>query len=187
MDRVEALTQGYWLARELLDARPLGALRREILAYCARRGWLDGRRGFRHDDAEFIELQVEAQASAGLAEVRAHPRLRAAAAELLGGPAIGGQGDVCRVVFPNAPEFTTPAHKDEDYLKRGEPVWTAWIPLADCPKRQGGLSVSTDGTEWEEFNFKAGDVLWVNARTLHKALDNVSEEVRVSVDLRFRK
>jgi ectoine hydroxylase-related dioxygenase (phytanoyl-CoA dioxygenase family) len=205
MDRVEALTQGYRMTRGLLDAPPLLDLRSEILACCARRSWLEGRRGFRHGDAGFIELQREAQSLAGFAELRADPRLRAIAEELLGRPAIDRQGDVCRVVFPHAPEYTTPPHQDEFYLKRAAPVWTAWIPLADCSKSQGGLAVSPgsgalgvlphdgecgvdaipSGCTWEEFDFRAGDVLWVHSFTLHKALHNETDEVRVSVDLRF--
>ena len=104
---------------------------------------------------------------------------------------------MCRVLFPGAPEFATPAHRDQTYLKRAGEVWTAWIPLGDCPRRQGSLAVLPRSNRlglaaavrrvprWRSFDFAAGDVLFVHALTLHRALVNRSAEIRVSVDYRY--
>ena len=203
VDRVETVTRrralecGYWFARGLLDAPPLTALRAQVLGISARRGWLEGRRGFANDSAEFYQLQMEAQSLAAFDALRRDARLRAALEELLGGAVRDRQGDVCRVVFPGAGEFATPAHRDQTYLKRADEVWTAWIPLGDCPRRQGSLAVLPRSNRlglaaavprvprWRSLDFAAGDVLFVHALTLHRALVNRSAEIRVSVDCRY--
>ena len=203
VDRVEALTRrralesGYWFARGLLDAERLAALRGQVLAICARRGWLEGRRGFPHDSAELHQLQLAAQSLEAFDALRSDVRLRAALKDLFGGAVRDRQGDVCRVVFPGAPEFDTPAHRDQAYLKRADEVWTAWIPLGDCPRRQGSLAVlpksnrpdlmdaAPRGARWRRFDFAAGDVLFVHSMTLHRAPANRSAEIRVSVDCRY--
>ena len=199
MDGVETLTRrralecGYWFKRRLLDPAKLLELRRQVLEICDRRGWLAGRSGFAHDAPEFVQLQVEVQALAEFEALRADSGLRLALAELLGGEVRDRQGDVCRLLFPDAPEFTTPPHRDQTYLKREDEVWSAWIPLGDCPRSQGSLAVLprsnhdglAPGARWRGFDFAAGDVLFVNSLTLHRALVNRSAEIRISVDLRF--
>lgn len=203
VDRVETLTRrralerGYWFAHGLLDAPPLKALRGQVLEICTKRGWLEGRRGFAYDSPEFQQLQVEVHSLAAFDALRSDPRLRAALQELLGGAVRDRQGDVCRILFPGAPEFTTPPHRDQTFLKRADPVWSVWIPLADCPRRQGSLAVlprsnrlepvaaPPRGARWRRFDFAAGDVLFVHSMTLHRALENRSAEIRVSVDYRY--
>jgi ectoine hydroxylase-related dioxygenase (phytanoyl-CoA dioxygenase family) len=203
VDRVEALTRrralecGYWFAHGLLDVPPLLALRGQVLEICARRGWLEGRRGFANDSPEMIQLQMEAHSLTGFDALRRDVRLCAALEELLGAAVRDRQGDVCRVMFPCAPEFATPAHRDQTYTNRTDDVWTAWIPLGDCPRRQGSLAVlprsnrpglaaaAPGGARWRSFDFAAGDVLFVHALTLHRALVNRSAEIRVSVDYRY--
>jgi diadenosine tetraphosphatase ApaH/serine/threonine PP2A family protein phosphatase len=203
VDRVETLTRrralerGYWFARGLLDAPPLTALRGQVLEICARRGWLEGRRGFAHDSPEFPQLQLEVHSLPAFDALRRDARLRAALEELLGGAVRDRQGDVCRLLFPAAGEFTTPPHRDQTYMQRADAVWTAWIPLADCPRRQGSLAVLPrsnrlglgnavpPGARWQRFDFAAGDVLFVHSLTLHRSLVNRSAEIRVSVDYRY--
>jgi len=191
--RRRALDRGYWFQRRLLAPAKLADLRCQALEVCTRRGWLDGRRGFAYDAPEFVQLQVEVQTLASFDTLRADPRMRAALEILLGGTVRDRQGDVCRLLFPGAPEFTTPAHRDQTFLKREDEVWSAWIPLGDCPSMQGSLAVlprsnhavPPPGSRWRRFDFSAGDVLFVNSLTLHRALPNRSAEIRVSVDFRF--
>ena len=203
VDRVETLThrraleRGYWFARGLLDAPPLTALCAQVLGICARRGWLEGRRGFANDSPEFLQLQLEVHSLPAFDALRRDARLRTALEELLGGAVRDRQGDVCRLLFPAAPEFTTPPHRDQTHMKRADAVWTAWIPLGDCPRRQGSLAVLPRsnqlglgnavprGARWRRFDFAAGDVLFVHSLTLHRALVNRSAEIRVSVDYRY--
>jgi hypothetical protein len=191
--RRRALDRGYWFKRGLLDPVQLADLRRQVLEVCTRRGWLAGRRGFAYDAPEFIQLQVEVHTLPAFEALRSDPRLRSALETLLGGAVRDHQGDVCRLLFPGAPEFTTQAHRDQTFLKRPDELWSAWIPLAACPRSQGSLAVLPRSNQpapppraqWRRFDFNAGDVLFVNSLTLHRALPNRSTDIRVSVDFRF--
>jgi hypothetical protein len=202
MDRVDgvenlirrrALDCGYWFKRRLLDPTKLSGLRGQVLEICTRHGWIEGRRGFAHNAPEFVQLQVAVQTLPAFDSLRADIRMRSALKSLLGGEVRDRQGDVCRMLFPGALEFTTAAHCDDTYLKRDDEVWSAWIPLADCPRSQGSLAVLPrsnhlavpPSARWRLFDFAAGDVLFVNSLTLHRALPNRSTEIRVSVDMRF--
>ena len=80
-----------------------------------------------------------------------------------------------------------------------------WIPLGDCPRRLGGLAVSPgsqrrglfehgegttgaavrDDERWASTDYRCGDVLLFSALTLHRALPNESDDVRLSVDFRY--
>ena len=196
--------RGYWLRRGLLDSARVSTLAVEVTAICDRRGWLTGRRGFAWDAPEFAELQVEVQMLPLFAQVRDDPRLLQAAARLLGGPARAQQGDVCRVLFPDAPEFSTPPHQDQYFFKRTDEFWGAWVPLGPCSRQQGSLAVvsgsrrwgvlphpesicqiPSDRPRWREFDFRAGDVLFVHSLTIHKSLPNQSRKLRISIDCRY--
>jgi hypothetical protein len=186
MDRMEALTRGYWLRRALLRREPLEALRRDIERA--------------HPGKELTVWQADVQCLPGFAAVRDDSTLRAAFETLFGGPVASQQGDICRVAFPGD---ATPAHQDQFFMKREDEVWAAWIPLADCSRHQGSLAVvskSRDGgllphdpsgtamlprgTRWRTFNFRVGDVLFFHALTVHRTLVNHGPGPRISVDFR---
>ncbi len=134
------------MARGLLDPAPLAALRQQVLEICAGHG------AFAPNSPEFLQLQIAAQSLPAFEALRTTPPLRDAVQLLLGGPPLDRQGDVCRVMFPHAPECTTGPHRDQDYLKRPDDVWIAWIPLAACPREQGSVAVVTrPGTRWRHF------------------------------------
>lgn len=197
LNRQRATERGYRFVRGLVDPRLVMALRAQVLQICARRGWLKGRRGFAYDAPEFVELQVEVHSLDAFHALRSDPRLRAAMEEVLGGAMRDRQGDVCRILFPGAPEFATSPHQDQTFLKRPDEVWSAWIPLGDCPPRQGSLAVVPRsnrlglvsampcGLRWRSFDFAAGDVLFIHPLTIHRALVNRSEDIRVSLDFRY--
>ena len=205
VDGMEAIRRrGYWFRRGLLNVTQVSALAAEVTAICERRGWLVGRRGFGWGEPEFAQLQVEVQMLPGFAELREDPQLLECAERLLGKPPRAQQGDVCRVLFPQAPEFTTPPHQDQYFFTRADEFWAAWIPLAECRRRQGSLAVVSGSRQggvlphkdsvcalpsghsrWREFDFRAGDVLFVHSLTVHKSLANRSGGVRISIDCRY--
>src|SRR5580698_9318773 len=106
VDGVEAIRRrGYWFRCGLLDADRVSALGARVTAICRQHGWLEGRRGFPWEEAEFAQLQAEVQGLAEFTELREDQRILEVAARLLGGHPRFNQGDICRVLFPNAPEF----------------------------------------------------------------------------------
>ncbi|GAB3935493.1 phytanoyl-CoA dioxygenase family protein [Kribbella albertanoniae] len=96
-------------------------------------------------------------------------------------------------------------------------VLSAWIPLGDCPVSRGGLtylershhrvladeetlklpaaSITADlpalaeqyDANWLVTDYAAGDVVIHTAHTIHAALDNVSDVMRLSTDIRYQR
>jgi ectoine hydroxylase-related dioxygenase (phytanoyl-CoA dioxygenase family) len=216
-----AIAQGYLYVRDLAPLTKVRQLRAHVLAQCARRGWLDDdasrSRAVAHVDAArsatreaLLELQGDVQIVPVFAELRGDAAIVSVLEAVFDAPAGGGHGDVCRLAFPADLERTTRPHQDHFYTRGTRPLWTAWIPLDDCPPALGGLKVlpgshsrgllSHDGGQGEErfieldddaawagTSFRAGDVLFVNALTVHGARPNLtSNRIRLSVDYRYR-
>ena len=111
---------------------------------------------------------------------------------------------------PHTPEFTTPPHQDHYYVRGSTELWTAWLPLDDCPAEQGGLAVLPrshtrgllphagegpgrqgatvpDDSEWATSDYACGDVLLFHCLTVHRALHNLTlNRLRISVDYRYQ-
>lgn len=118
--------------------------------------------------------------------------------------------NVVRVFFPHADRFTTRAHQDYATVRGAHETYTAWVPLGDCPQVLGGLQlVPTShlgglcptrpvpdgvGTEacgdfssrWLGGDFHAGDLLIFHSLTVHRALPNRTNQLRLSVDYRYQ-
>ena len=108
--------------------------------------------------------------------------------------------------------LTTPMHHDIFFYPGVPSVLTAWMPLMDIDRSMGGLLLAA-GTHkkdlgadlyqlempsrtpylpdsvaddiWLRSDFHPGDVLIFMGRLAHKALPNVSNKVRLSVDCRY--
>ena len=108
--------------------------------------------------------------------------------------------------------LTTPMHNDIFFYPGVPSVLTAWIPLMDIDQSMGGLLLAAgthkkdlgadvyelempsrtpylpdsvaDGV-WLRSDFHPGDVLIFMGRIAHKALPNISNKVRLSVDCRY--
>jgi hypothetical protein len=219
--RARAAELGYLFMRGLLRPTLVHALRLGVLTLCARRGWLADetpvergivRPGVRVGayDADFTALQVEVYGLAEFRAVRMDDTLLGVLARLFGEPARAERGDICRIKSPAAPEFTTPPHQDNFFLRGSARMWTAWVPLGHCPPTLGGLAVlpgshrdglrSHEGPRedcrgvavpsdavWAGSGYRCGDVLLFNALTVHRARPNVTtERLRVSADFRYQ-
>jgi hypothetical protein len=202
-----ALEQGFAFVPGCVDPDLARGLGDEVRAICRRRGWMPPEMaGFGYDSPDFLELQREVHQLDALDTLRRSPGIRYALRDVLGDECLDRQGDVCRVVFPQAaPPFVTRAHQDQFFLRRPDDVWAVWVPLGDCPRTMGPLVVwpgshlrgllphqgeagcesSCDEADWAEFDLACGDALLVHKLTVHRALPNVSQAIRVSIDLRF--
>ena len=48
---------------------------------------------------------------------------------------------ILRTIFPNAIEHTTPPHQEYYFIHGSKQTWTAWIPLGDCSRALGSLTL----------------------------------------------
>jgi hypothetical protein len=116
-----------------------------------------------------------------------------------------------RNIFPDRLQYTTKAHQDYPNVQGTPEVYTAWIPLIDCPPEVGGLQVArgshtlgvlefgigygAGGIEildpldgrWTGGPMCAGDVLVFHSLTVHKGIENRSSRLRMSIDCRYQR
>ena len=132
---------------------------------------------------------------------------------LLGPSAFPHPLSIARLVFPDNQDWSTPPHQDFPNNQGTAELYASWIPLSDCPGnmgplailkgsnhlgllplefslgdgfRQASLPIEAHALEWVGSDFKLGDVLIFHSYTVHRALPNNSDRMRISVDYRFQ-
>ncbi|MFT3766296.1 MAG: phytanoyl-CoA dioxygenase family protein [Minicystis sp.] len=139
------------------------------------------------------------------------PRLLAALRAMLGAEVLVHPRNIARAVGPGTARFTTPPHQDHWYIGGTPDVWTAWVPVGDCPDEFGGLAVLPGshkagllprrpaegaggsgvdadlGATWAWEPLAAGDALLFHSLTVHQARDHRSQRLRLSLDMRFQR
>lgn len=122
---------------------------------------------------------------------------------------------LARITFPQSFSETTPAHQDYHYIRGTLETYTMWLSCGDCPNELGGLAVLEEshrlgfiehvkgsgmggfgipaetldatGLRWLSIDYKAGDALIFHSLTVHKAIDNRTEDrMRLSMDFRYQ-
>jgi hypothetical protein len=146
-----------------------------------------------------------------LHRLRIHPIVTGLFTRIFGEPALAHPMFVQRNIFPltDGFDFTTGAHQDRVHIG-GATSYAMWMPLGDCPREKGALAVAAGshargildtkvgsgaggmdiavpipGT-WVTGAFEAGDALIFQDVTVHKALPNLTSEIRMSFDARFQ-
>lgn len=186
MDRLEiARREGFLHWPGLFAPAAIEDLCALVLPFCA--------------DFDFIRLQCAVTVAPAFDRLRYHSPLLEFLELLLGGPVQSQQGDICRVIFPGAPELATPPHQDEFYLRAGSECWIVWTPLTDCPLDMGPLALSPashrfglldripDDLPWWSSPLRSGDALLFHHLTVHRALPNLGLQPRLSIDCRYRR
>jgi len=117
---------------------------------------------------------------------------------------------IARVSFPRS-DFTTPPHQDFRYIQGTTDAFTVWIPLGPCPVELGGLrvlrgsqdsgllptitakgagglavEVDDDHPDWATIDYRPGDAIVFHSLTVHGAIPNSSDRLRLSVDYRYQ-
>jgi len=141
------------------------------------------------------------------------PRLGALLAALLGGPVLPHPRIIARCIFPASqrPEGRTTAHQDFVHVQGALETYSVWIPIGDCPRAHGGLEVAVGshrrgildsklaagpgGMEvadpltgsWASADYRLGDVVVFHSLTVHRALPNRTDRLRLSCDTRFQR
>lgn len=205
----------------LVPAGAVEALRGVVLEACRARGFLakdapPGDAAARPgvglggpDDARWIAFLADVLPREEFRSLGRHAALLRVLEILMPGGFVAGRGDVCRLVSPDARDHMTAPHQDRSYVPGSGPLWTAWLPVVDCPRSVGPLAVlpgshrlgllphAGDGAGRRGIALPAGmvlaasdlapgDVLFFSGLTVHGALPNVSpDRLRISVDYRF--
>lgn len=197
------------------------ALREVALAVADDLGWLDraaprsagvavaGVALGAYDDPRWVELLTRVMSHPAFFDLRDDAGLARVLSVLFAGPPKPAVGDLVRVVSGDDERHTTLAHQDRAYVLGEGALWTAWLPLGECPKTLGplavlpgshrrgllphagdadwrkGVTVAADA-EWAASDLVAGDVLLFSGLTVHRALPHRGgRRLRLSADFRF--
>lgn len=211
--------EGLLFFRGLLPRDRVLAVRERSLRALDRAGWLadpeDARPGSRvvnEGDEDFFDVYRDLQAGQVFHELAHDPALTDIVRRVVGGELLVHPRKIARISFPDNPRGTTPPHQDYRYIQGTTDVFTAWIPLGDCPPDLGGLrvlrgshrrglipaiwredlavgiEVETDDTDpdWATASYQPGDVIVFHSLTVHGALPNRTDRLRLSADYRYQ-
>jgi len=212
---------GYLFLPGLLPRGDVAALQRQIGAIARDAGWLRRDRavedavadlsGFCVDpDPTYLTTLRRINRLEDYHALKHHPVLIDLFERMLGDAILPHPRVLMRNIFPGREEYTTKAHQDFPNVQGTTEVYTAWIPLIDCPMQAGPLQVAVgshtagvydfdiaggaggieikdplDG-RWVSGDFVAGDVLLFHSMTVHKGVPNRSERLRMSMDVRYQ-
>jgi ectoine hydroxylase-related dioxygenase (phytanoyl-CoA dioxygenase family) len=140
-----------------------------------------------------------------------HPALRKIMEMLIGDQVLIHPKPIGRLIFPDCERLVVHAHQDYEFMGGDPEFFTVWISLHDCPIEAGPLQILEGshrfgvlhherdnlhvpeiqdgvlaGEEWVGGRVNAGDVLIFHSLTVHAALPNRSECLRISLDCRFQ-
>ncbi len=228
---VEALRRkmdedGFGLFRGLIPRDEVLELRRLILRMFEARGWIlpgtDPEEGIVDPSID----EVESYASNG-ADKRAyqdvyrmkefhqlahHPAIVGLCEKIFGESVFVHPRNIARLMAPHREAAPTPPHQDYIYIQGTRTTYTCWLPLGDCPRELGGLSLMR-GThkldilpvrdaagaghrtvvldevdhDWVEGDLAAGDAILFHSHTVHRSLPNLTRDrVRLSCDYRYQ-
>ena len=217
---------GFGLFRGLVPKDEVLELRRLILRMFDARGWLlpgtDPEEGIVSPSID----EVESYASNG-ADKRAyqdvyrmkefhqlahHPAIVGLCEKIFGEPTFVHPRNIARLMAPHREAAPTPPHQDYIYIQGTRTTYTCWLPLGDCPRDLGGLSLmrgthkldilpvrSASGAghrsvvldevdhDWVEGDLEAGDAILFHSHTVHRSLPNLTRDrVRLSCDYRYQ-
>ena len=225
--RQQMADDGFLFFRGLLPADEIVALRRNILQICDNHGWIapgaelmDGIADPSADAMEPFcgvgvppEAYGDVQCLESFHRLAHNPRLVAMLGQLFDETVLVHALKIARLMIPAKGNAPTPAHQDHIFIQGTKTVYTCWMPLGDCPRELGGLSVlrgshklgvlpvrAAEGAggrhvildndvdqEWFQSDFNVGDVLVFHSLTVHKSIPNLTENrIRLSVDYRYQ-
>jgi len=213
---------GYLFLPGLLPAADVAAVQHQIGEIARDAGWLRpdlpvesaiaDPSGFCVDpDPTYLRTLRQINRLEDYHALKHHPALIGLFERILGGPILPHPRVLMRNIFPAREEFTTKAHQDFPNVQGTAEVYTAWMPLIDCPMDVGPLQVAVGshlagvydfgiaggagGIEisnplagrWVSGAFAVGDVLLFHSMTVHKGVPNRSNRLRMSMDVRYQR
>jgi len=155
--RRRAATDGFLFIKGLLPRAVVLQLRQEVLAVCARFGWMRNDTPISEGRCNLSAVGTlpAAAVSGGIppaayADVQRlerfhtiahHPNILAFYRELFGTEVFPHPRNIARVMLPHPGVKPTPPHQDYIHIQGTPNTWTLWFPLGDCPRELGGLAM----------------------------------------------
>ncbi len=149
--RSRADREGYLFLRRLVDREPILKVRRDIASTLQDAGWIDAGRDPSEANTchpariagtdEHKPVYDRVQKLKSFHSLAHNYALFRIARVLLCPDVLLHPSNIARFIFPNSLDYTTPAHQDFILIQGSPNVWTAGIPLDDCPYDLGGLSL----------------------------------------------
>ena len=164
-------------------------------------------------EEEYFEVYDQVQRLQDFHALPHQPAMMDVMRTLLGDTAFPHPLSIARLVFPDNQAWSTPPHQDF-FNNQGTPeLYAGWIPLSDCPTSMGSLAIlegsqklgklpmeyalgagyrQTSLTDdcralnWAAGDFKLGDVIIFHSLTVHRALNNRTNQMRISADYRYQ-
>lgn len=213
---------GYLFIKGLIPPQDIAALRAQTIAIVTDAGWLksdtppdaaiaDPARACVDPEPAYLAVYKPMYRLEALHDIAHHPAVLDALAAMAGGPVLPHPRLILRNVFPQRPDYTTPAHQDFPHIQGTPETYSVWVPLGDCPLDQGGLTIA-EGTHregvlpfrvssgaggmevadpyegrWVAGDFAMGDAILFHSMVVHKALPNITDKLRQSVDNRYQR
>jgi hypothetical protein len=168
-------------------------------------------RAVEEGSAGFFGAYTSIQSTEAFHALAVRPELLALAERLLGEPAFAHPAHICRIAPPSPGANPTPIHQDYRFIQGCIDTLTTWLPLSDAPPEIGGLRVfagsprlgvlpvkASDGPgmmraeadedhpEWRTTTYRPGDVLLFSSLTVHGAMPNKTNQLRLSADFRYQ-
>ncbi|MFK8049912.1 MAG: phytanoyl-CoA dioxygenase family protein [Halioglobus sp.] len=164
-------------------------------------------------EEDYFEVYDQVQRLQDFHALPHHQALGEVMRALLGPSAFPHPLSIARLVFPDNQDWSTPPHQDFPNNQGTSELYASWIPLSDCPgnmgplailegsnrlgllplefslgdgHRQASLPAEAQSLDWVGGDFTLGDVIIFHSHTVHRALPNNSERMRLSVDYRFQ-
>jgi ectoine hydroxylase-related dioxygenase (phytanoyl-CoA dioxygenase family) len=229
--RTRAAEDGYLFFKKLIPDIDIRAVRADILQVVERHGWLQpeqhelggslNREAFagipesdmRTDIGVTHTMYDDVQKLESMHRLPHHPTILACFERIFGTQVLVHPRHIVRMITSHPAMVPTPQHQDYPLIQGTVATWTAWIPLGDCPRAMGGLTVlrashrggylpvqtaqgagqiaaqlcPTDPPDWAVADYEAGDVLAFPCFTVHRALPAViSDQIRLSLDARYQ-
>ena len=214
---------GYLFFRELLPKEVLEPVRLTWLAIAQEAGWVKSETPIKEAIADLNGFCVEPQAPymaimykvythPAFHAIQQHPHIMDLLKRMLNDDILAHPRIIGRTIFPQRTEYTTPAHQDWIPIQGTAGTYTAWIGMADVPRKMGGLTLNAgshlgglydfkpalgaggteitdplDETKWVYSPIQQGDVLFFHSMMVHKGMSNTSDRLRLSIDARYQR
>lgn len=229
LDRPDLLQQrlqqdGYLYLQDIIDPGRIMALRGDILEIFNQHDWLVAGSPVEQaitdtvpaveGEETFFAVYDEVQKLESLHSLAHHPQIMSLLQSMIGDTVFPHPLGIARLGFPRNEECTTPPHQDYPNNQGTTELYACWIPLGDCPRQLGGISVLESSPSlgllpldfslgagarqavlpdqaremrWLSTDYKCGDVLIFGSLTVHRSLPNLSgDRFRLSVDFRYQ-